>query len=279
MKKYSHVLATGCSFTVGANILDKNEDAVTTQKKYRVSSLVAKHLNIPEVNVARPGGSNESIIRKAFEWIEENPSSNPLVLIGLSGLTRMEIWSEHDQLFYDIHPFDFPAAKPWESVVAKKRAKKLLGDESLNKELYTWAKTYTQNFYNTEVEEKRLRRKIKLFDSYLKLKNIDYFIWNSIEDNLGELKNELPFISFGINSAEYGNESNLKYNVNDKQGEFKTPEDCWYHYIRKLHAEKYPDFNDTSKRSNYPPYGEYFCGGHPSPGSNKILFELIKNRL
>ena len=133
MKKYSHVLATGCSFTVGANILDKNEDAVTTQKKYRVSSLVAKHLNIPEVNVARPGGSNESIVRKAFEWIEENPSSNPLVLIGLSGLTRMEIWSEHDQLFYDIHPFDFPAAKPWESVVAKKRAKKLLGDESLNK--------------------------------------------------------------------------------------------------------------------------------------------------
>lgn len=277
MNKYSHVLASGCSFVVGANILDKIEKASISQKKYRASSLVAEHLNIPEVNVARPGGSNESIVRKVFEWIEENPSSNPLVLIGLTGLTRMEVWSEHDQMFYDIHPFDFPASKPWESVVAYKRAKKLLGDESLNKELYTWVKTYAQNFYNTEIEEKKLRRKIKLFDSYLKLKNIDYFIWNSIEDNLGELKNELPFISFGITPALYGSESNIKYT--DNETEFKKPEDCWYHHIKALHFKKYPDFNDITKRSNYPPYGEYFCGGHPSPGSNKILFELIKNRL
>ena len=271
---YDSILAVGCSFVVGANITDPLIPTLEVQKKYRASSLVAKHLNVPEYNIARPGGSNESIIRKTYEWIENNPNKKPLILLGLSGLTRMDIWSEHDKMFYDLHPFDFRDKTPGTSDIAKKRAKKLLGDENLGNEIYTYARTYTENFFNADIEVEKLQRTVIFLDAYIKSKNLNYLIWNSIEDNLGDIKKDLSFLSFNVKEKVDEVESERYFREYSNK-----PEDCWYQYLRQEHSKMYQDYNDSSKRSNKPPYGEYFCGSHPSPNANKHLANLIINKL
>ena len=102
-------------------------------------------------------------------------------------------------------------------------------------------------------------------DGFLKSKNIDYVVLNSLQDNIKNIKNKLNFLSFDIN--------------NDiKLVDIEKLEDCWYHKLRIDHYLNVSnDFNDTSLRSGVPPFGRYFSKGHPSPGANEDLFKLILN--
>ena len=64
--KYDCILAVGCSFVHGSAIEDENGRPANDQ--YRFSKILSDKLNLPEINLARPGGSNERIFRKVYEF-------------------------------------------------------------------------------------------------------------------------------------------------------------------------------------------------------------------
>jgi len=80
------------------------------------------------------------------------------------------------------------------------------------------------------------------------------------------------FLSFPIEDKK------LKVIDNDYRVRHTTLTDSWYHYLRQLHNAKYGDF-ESGSRSSVPPYGDYFCGGHPSPGGNIVIADLLEEKI
>lgn len=267
-KTYDCVVAVGCSYVAGSNILT---DSTENSNKLRASYILAEELNVPEINLAKPGGGNQYITRTTYEWIKNNKEyTNPLFLIGTSGITRKELQSVQTDLYVDLHIFDFQWNKPEEySKMLTHRASKISTDLD-HSEFDRWLKVETEFMYNDSYEQERAKRLYDLLTSYIVTKGYTYAIFNSLYDVLGSLKDELNFVSFNMEEGE-------KYAMNDTTSTKKNANlhDCWYHYLRQQHGKKY-DFNDTSTRSNVEPFGEYFCGGHPSPKANYELAQRIK---
>jgi hypothetical protein len=119
------------------------------------------------------------------------------------------------------------------------------------------------------VLEKKLCFKILGLSSFLKLNNINHIFLNSIDDHISPIKEKINYLSFNIPEN-----NNSKFNKSDFST-IDTIEDCWYHYLRIQHNEVNENFNDVSYRIPYPPYGKWFCGGHPSPNAHKDLSEKI----
>ena len=112
--------------------------------------------------------------------------------------------------------------------------------------------------YNQEQEDSKLQRNVMMLHYYLKGNNIDYYIFNSLEDSLGDIKDKINYISF------------------------KKPEiDSWYRYLRyEMQEVDNNNFKDSVKyRSPKPPYGRQFCNGHPSPRAQEKLAERIYKEL
>jgi hypothetical protein len=72
-------------------------------------ALVAKHFNAQLTNLAQPGVGNDTIYRRASEYICENlkfENSKPLIIVAWSQIDRHEQWYHHrmaDPMFDDYH--------------------------------------------------------------------------------------------------------------------------------------------------------------------------------
>jgi len=259
MSKYDCIVAIGCSFVHGATIEDENGN--WKGNEYRFSKVLADKLNIDEVNLGRPGGSNERITRKLVEWVESNTKyKNPFVIIGLSGLSRTQIYSNASQRYWDYHILDhFDADTKQATELLKSRARKFFGDSNLWKDLKKWTELYVEFFFNEEKAQHKLQKEVLLADGYLKNKGINYILYNSLSDDIEPIKSRINYMPFKFDKT---------YLVDDKI----PSEDCWYHYLRFLHYSNITtDFGDYSYRGNRPPYGKYFAAGHPSPEAHKEL--------
>jgi len=68
----------GCSFSEGNGIAEDlgidpvSEEGRELEAKSRYSAVLAKKLNLIEINEAQGGGSNQRIFRKTWEWIADN---------------------------------------------------------------------------------------------------------------------------------------------------------------------------------------------------------------
>ena len=275
MKKYDCVVVVGCSFLAGSNI---NKSDGKHDRTKRMSFLLAEELNCKEINLGRPGGSNERIFRKVHEWVENNTRyKQPLFIIGLTGITRTQIYSNASEYFWEIHPFDWDDNNVSQ---IKKRSKKWLGEENKYKELDTWIKLFRRYFWNEDVEVTKLERNCLFLDSYLKQRNIDYLLFNATEDNIPNIKDRLNYMAFNLpeNSIKVKRNDNHFYNLFHKKEESWRIDDCWYHYLHNRHVNEYGNF-DPINRPSIPPHGKYFCGGHPSFLSNKELTQMLLNQL
>ena len=274
MKKYDCVVVVGCSFMHGDAILDTNGN--WNGEKYRMSKLLSDKLNCDEINLAKPGSGNERISRKIYEWVSTNEQyKNPLIIIGLSGITRQELWSSRQSRFFDLHILDFNKGDMvMYNEQLKSRANKLMGSRKHYKLLESYVEAQTQYFFDLDKETDKLEKNISFLDSYLKTNNIDYILLNSIEDNLPNIKNNINYMSFEMTSSVIKD----KFSRNDGGDKAHSIENCWYHYLRIEHELEHGDFNPIH-RSPKEPYGKYFCNGHPSPEANKELTELIYKKL
>ena len=63
MNKYKYIVSCGCSWVEGYG---------TSNRENRLSSLISKHYDAIDINLAEGGGSNEMIFRKIFDWIQDN---------------------------------------------------------------------------------------------------------------------------------------------------------------------------------------------------------------
>lgn len=260
--KYDCIATFGCSFMHGAQIFDENRKWVG--KKNTASRFLADYFKIPEINYSHPGYGNDSILRTLYRFFKEHNYSNPLVIIGISGLSRREIYSNANKRFYDHHIFDYTDDEEKNLPRLKARSAKLLGTEEKYKDLKTWLTLEQKYFFNLEMEEEKLEWKILFTQGFLKSKNIDSIFLNSISDHIPNIKNKINFLSF----KQY-----------DKEVFGKTDKpDTFYDFLSAHFYKEYGKGSwdrELTLRSDQPPYGKYFCSGHPSPGGNKMLFLAI----
>lgn len=271
MKNYDCVVVIGCSYLQGSNINDDSGRFIGD--RYRFSKLLADKYNCKEINLARPGGSNERIFRKLYDWINSSDITykNPLIILGLTGITRTQIYSTAQKQFFDLHIFDFPNSnKNSDEYIRlyKQRATKLLGDENLYPKLETWVDLTTKYFFDIEVYEKKLQREVLFVDGFLKSRNIDCIVFNSLPLNLEPIRDQINFFSFSVNTESHNYRDTDNINTESLQ-------DCWYHFLRQQQEKITSNFNDVTYRSSVPPYGEWFCGGHPSPNANAVLANML----
>ena len=80
-----NILFNGCSFVYGDELVNKNE---------RFSYIISKHYNIPEINIAKCGSSNERIIRTTIDYIKQKKFQNTRNYNGLS--VDMEVLDDEE---------------------------------------------------------------------------------------------------------------------------------------------------------------------------------------
>jgi hypothetical protein len=275
-KKYDCVVTVGCSFVAGSNILGANQEVDQTQ---RASAILAKELGVPEINLAKPGGGNQYIVRTAYDWVTNNIKyTNPLIIIGTSGTARKEFQSVETGRHYDLHIFDFQFSKPSEKRSenyehALARRAEVISPHLTTEDFDRWLRVETEFMFNDTYELERANRNYNMLFEYIKSKGYTLVYFNSLMDVLGSLKDDVNFVSFNM-------EEGKEYNMNDFGSKQKqTLNNCWYHYLRQQHSKKNYDFNDESSRSSTPPHGEFFCGSHPSSKANRHLVDLIKEKI
>ena len=272
MKKYDIVLGAGCSFMNG----DAIDNEMGKPMHVRPAMVLAKKLNCKEENLARTGSSNDRIFRNIFNWVESNSNpafspnfKNPLIIIGLSGTARYPVWNDFRKQWFDIQPANVGSYDDR----GLSRVNENITDGYGNvKDLRFWQEYYIKWIYNSEKENEKLQRNVIMLHHYLKAKNVDYYLFNSLEDGLGDIKDKINYISFGILELI-------------KQGKFKERDnrsgDCWVNWL--MHEMENIDGNHFDKdehlRSPIPPYGRQFCSGHPSPRAQEKLAERIYEEL
>jgi hypothetical protein len=278
-EKYDCVVVLGCSFMHGDQIM--MEGGKFIGHEYRMSKLLADKLKCDEINLSHSGGSNERIFRELYHWVDSNSKyKNPLIIMGLRGLSRTQLYSNVNERYFDLHIFDFPIDnRDAYNTQLHTRSEKLLGKGVDIKLLENWNMVYGKYFWNEKEEVIKLERNIMFIDSYLKQRNIDYLVLNSIQDNLPNIKNKISYLSFDLD--DYIND--YEFPMNDINGSIMktTPklDDCWYHYLRIQHELEYGNFDSGVTRNPKPPYGKYFCNGHPSADANKHLTEMIYEKI
>ena len=90
MKKYDNLVVNGCSFT--------NGPYDTKQKRENSFSVhLSKELGCTDINLSKPGGSNDRIIRTTYNFIEKgiDKKSKNLFVFGLSGVGRKDIFTNY----------------------------------------------------------------------------------------------------------------------------------------------------------------------------------------
>lgn len=253
--KYDSVIGIGCSFMNGDCI--KTEDGDHVGFEAVSANLIANKLNLPYIHLAQTGSSNKKIIRRLVNWFINNPNRNPLVIIGLSELSRVEFYSEFGDFYFDLHPSVVGVV---DDEYYRQKSIRFFGkDDNDYRDFFNF---YSKYIHNDLYEKELLTVNLTMLDSFLKMKNIDYIIFNSL------------YAMDDEDLANILNENNLLRFENDIS---------WRDYLLRKHFEyaKFinKDGNDISTKSYRPPYGKYFCKGHPSPNAHVELADFIYAKL
>jgi len=266
-KDYDNIISTGCSFVLGANIQDSNDAWVGDTLRF--SKLLANYYSAKEYNDSGPGSGNERILNTVFNTYQKLKSQKNLFIIGLSGITRELFYTNNRKEYFDIHAHDLLE----EEKRFKKLGTKLFGSDYDKEWIKKWRYLNLKYFYNYEEAKMTLQRNILFLDGFFKSRNIDYILFNSITDDINEIKENINYFSFNIeNGKSYPKTDHTKTNSSGK-------EDTWYHYLRLKHEEVNSNFNDNKYRSSKPEYGKWFCGGHPSPNANQDLAHKLIEKI
>lgn len=274
MKNYDCIAAFGCSFVHGDAIyggIDERHTSKPTKfvgDKYRFSKILADHYGIPEVNMAGSGMGNESIFRRVYRFFKTHKKYEyPLVIIGISGLARKEVFSTHQERFFDIHQSDKQYHSDENQKAVEDKAIKFTGDIKNTEILKSCIQFNMKYFFDYEMEKEKLDWQLTFLIGFLNSKKIPYVLFNSIEDALSdETKQSSNYLSFG--------KQPVKASLWSREG-YHSNTDCWYTDMHDRHKKKYGHWESAGSRSMFEPYGEFACGGHPSPGSHKTMANKI----
>jgi hypothetical protein len=92
MKKYKYLFANGCSFVLGRSTgtVDTKDDNAFVSMEHRFSAILAKKLGCEDINLGSGNSSNNKIVRRTYEWVNENSDKckDTLVVLGTSQFYR-----------------------------------------------------------------------------------------------------------------------------------------------------------------------------------------------
>lgn len=248
MKKYDLIIGTGCSFMNGDAIQNENGNAIG-HKLHTPTKYLADKIDCDWVNLAQSGSSNDHMFSRVIEYIEKNNLSNKkvFVLIGLSELARMYL-----KKGCDLHPHHLIDGIKVD--YERNADKHFLGDIS---GLKSFIKFYMTHIFDEKFFEFKLGQKIILLKNYFENKGIDFIIFNSLNGHL-----------------------NLESILDDKNTLlFDNNQKIWYISLKSMHEKEIGSYDNVKTRSPLPPYGRYFCYGHPSPQANQDLASLVYEKI
>jgi hypothetical protein len=245
MKKYDLVIGTGCSFMNGDAINNEKMESIG-HKHHTPTQYLADKLKCEWVNLAQSGSSNDHMFSRLLNYIENNNLENKkvLVIIGLSELARFFL-----KIGSDLHPHHL-----LKDDVQKTADKHFMGDV---KGLQSYVKFYMTHIFDEEFLKYVLSDKIILLKNYFENKKISFIIFNALNGYLN-LENILD-------------EKNIIL--------FDNYEKSWYISLKEKHEKDFGDFDNKEFRSPKPPWGRYFCYGHPSPYANQDLADLLYKKI
>jgi hypothetical protein len=196
--KFKRIYINGSSLSCGGS-LEPNTQAYNhyintgiskwdNEKEVSYGNVLAKDLGIECVNDAKQGGGLDRIIRKTFDYIdtltqEEIDTTLFLFDIPLQP-SRVEIYSKEFKDFFVMSVYD----RKWnnniegKSINSKISFSRAYKKEKLNLSYDQYIKhdsilnTYVDEYYDYEIETKRLLRQLILFYNFLDNKKISYII-------------------------------------------------------------------------------------------------------
>lgn len=220
--KFKRIYVNGSSLSCGGS-LEPNTQSYNyyvnsgipkwdNEKEVSYGNVLAKDLGIECINDAKQGGGLDRIIRKTFDYIdtltqEEIDTTLFLFDIPLQP-SRVEIYSKEFKDFFVMSVYD----KKWNTNIEGKTISSKISfsraykKEKLNLTYNQYIKhdtilnTFVDEYYDYEIETKRLLRQLILFYNFLDNKKISYIV--DLNDSL-------------FTASGYDNEDNFKiYNNN-----------------------------------------------------------------
>jgi hypothetical protein len=165
---YDKIYVNGASWVQGHGV---EKDEVFS---YHLSNL----LECEELNVAEGGASNDWVIRQTIDYVLENEPKNHLFVLGFAGYFRWDIWDDKEEEWKKGHPMSFTEPNLIEN------EKKLHG---LNYVKH-W-KYFVENFYNEKIMRDKFVRDIHLLESFFRIRNLDYILFDTTSGILKEVPN------------------------------------------------------------------------------------------
>jgi len=153
------IYVNGCSFTYGEELKEEN----LHREKFCWPGILSKKINTIILNDAKSGSSNNRIIRTTTEWILNNNPKKLIIIIGWSNPDRFEIMykGKFKQILHNSHE-----TSTNDSIIKLK------------------AKSFYKYIYDKKTTDIEFSYKLFLFQEFLKSRNIKYFFFNALSNNI-----------------------------------------------------------------------------------------------
>ena len=178
----------GCSFVQGSELNGQLFGHLPQPKvENRFTDVLSEKTNIPFVNEAVGGAGNDKIIRKTFDFVDESKGRSLLVILGLTEITRNELWSPKKNKYLKLN---FPHGR---SMFQNKGLTKM-------EEYACWNsyRTYMKKFYTESKWIEKLGRDLKMLESFIKQKNpnSELLLFSSLCRGVNHFEKKLNFVRF-----------------------------------------------------------------------------------
>ena len=204
---------SGCSFVAGTSLrLSTNEGGeMTNDEKMSKNfhTLLSNKLNVPNVNIGSPGGSNKRAIRLIFDEVRNNNVEGTLFILGLSELYRTEKFSTHINSiikwrYETFFQHDSEIELNQTLVPSSTSFHNMINKEGHADTVVDYAKTEFLFFKDREYEYNKLVQSLHTINAYIESKGAKLLVFSAMCDMLDKDKlNGLNYIVFPDGSLQW----------------------------------------------------------------------------
>lgn len=99
----NRIVSFGCSLTYGEELFDSTPDGLNYSNE-AYPAIIARYYKCNYISYAKPGYSNDSILRTLHWYLQNECKENDAVLIGWSGIDRIELYNNVTMDYMSLSP-------------------------------------------------------------------------------------------------------------------------------------------------------------------------------
>ena len=103
LSESERIVSFGCSLTYGEELEDSTSDGLKFSK-LAYPGIISNSINADYYSYARPGYSNDSILRTVYNYLTSDYRKGDFVLIGWSGIDRIELFNNVKNDYMSLFP-------------------------------------------------------------------------------------------------------------------------------------------------------------------------------